>query len=108
MSAFRSIHFVGGFLVHEECWTVHDEADSPQVQHGHSVFLGALLEVRVAILDGLRPPRRQSTPSSRTVCPDTAESPPGAFQIALSPLLFELCFHVGLIWDLFLWLVCLL
>jgi hypothetical protein len=62
MSAFRSVHFVGGFLVHEECWTVHDEADSP----------------------------------------------PGAFQIALSPLLFELCFHVGLIWDLFLWLVCLL
>jgi hypothetical protein len=66
--------FVGGFLVHEvcgrsvlKCRTVHDEADGPRVHHGRSVFLGALLEVRVAISDGPRPPRGQSARTLRTV-----------------------------------------
>jgi hypothetical protein len=43
-------------------------------------FFGALLDVRVAIWDGP----------------------------CLSPLLFELCFYAGLVWDLFLRLVGLL
>jgi hypothetical protein len=85
-----------------ECQTVRDEADGPRVHHGRSVFLDAILEVRVAISDGPCPPRGQSAPSSRTVRPDTTDVPPGAFQIALSPLRFELCFRVGLVWDLFL------
>jgi hypothetical protein len=46
-----------------ECQMVHDEADGPQVQIGRSVFLGALLEVRMAISDGLPPTRGQSAPS---------------------------------------------
>jgi hypothetical protein len=89
LSAFLSIHFVSGFLVHEvcgqsvlECRTVRDEADSPRVHHGWSVFLGAVREVWVAISDGLCPPRGQSGPSSRTVRPDTTDCPRGAFQIA--------------------------
>jgi hypothetical protein len=89
MSASLSIHFVGGFLVHEvcgrsvlECRTVRDEADGPRVHHERSVFLGAVLEVRVAFSDSPCPPRGQSAPSSRTVRPDTANGPPGAFQIA--------------------------
>jgi hypothetical protein len=65
-----------------ECRTVRDDADGPQVHHGWSVFLSALLEIRVAISDGPCPPRGQSAPSSRTVRPDTADSPPGALQIA--------------------------
>jgi hypothetical protein len=65
-----------------ECRTVHDEADGPHVHHGRFVFLGALLEVRVAISDSPCPPHGRSAPSSRTVRPDTADSPPGALQIA--------------------------
>jgi hypothetical protein len=47
--------------------TVRDEADGPRVHHGRSVFLGALLEVRVAISDGPHPPRGQSAQTLRTV-----------------------------------------
>jgi hypothetical protein len=50
--AFRSIHFVGGFLLHEvrrlsilECRTVRDGADGPRAHHGRSVIEGAVLEV---------------------------------------------------------------
>jgi hypothetical protein len=89
LSASLSIHFVGGFLVHEVCErsvleyrTVRDEADGPRVHHGRSVFLGVVLEVQVAISDGPCPPRGQSAPSSRTVRPDTADGSCGAFQIA--------------------------
>jgi hypothetical protein len=78
-----------GFLVHEVCGrsvlvcrTVRDEADGPRVDHGRSIFLGAVMEVRVAFSDGPWPPRGQSAPSSRTVRPDTADGPSGAFQIA--------------------------
>jgi hypothetical protein len=53
---------------------VRDEADGPRVHHGWSVFLGPLLEGRVAILDGpplpadsQRPPRGQSAQTLRTV-----------------------------------------
>jgi hypothetical protein len=42
-------------------------------------------------------------PSSRTIRLDTADGPPGAFQIAY--VLFELCFRVGLSCGLFLGLV---
>jgi hypothetical protein len=42
-----------------ECRTIRDEADGPWVHHGRSVFLGALLEVRVAISDGPHPPHEQ-------------------------------------------------
>jgi hypothetical protein len=54
LRVFCSIRFAGLFLVHEvlECWMVRDEADSPRVHQGQSIFLSALLEVRVAILDG--------------------------------------------------------
>jgi hypothetical protein len=75
------VHEVCGRSV-QECRTVRDEADGPRVPHGRSVFLGAVLEVRVAISDGPCPPCGQSAPSSRTVRPDTADGPPGAFQIA--------------------------
>jgi hypothetical protein len=67
LGALLSILFVSGFLVHEvcgrsvlECRTVRDEADGPWVHHRWSVFLSALLDVQVAILDGPRPPRGQS------------------------------------------------
>jgi hypothetical protein len=65
-----------------ECRTVREEVDGPRVHHGRSIFLGAVLEVRVALSNGPFPPRGQSAPSSRTVHPDTADGPPGAFQIA--------------------------
>jgi hypothetical protein len=59
LRAFRSIHFAGGFLVHEvrgrsvlECWTVRDGADGPRAHHGWSVIEGALLEVRGLFSDG--------------------------------------------------------
>jgi hypothetical protein len=50
-----------------ECRTVRDEADGPRVHHGRSVFLGAVLEVRVAFSDGLCPPRGQSARTLRAV-----------------------------------------
>jgi hypothetical protein len=62
-----------------KCRMVRDEADGPRVHHGWSVFLGPLLEGRVAILDGPPPTCGQSAPSSRTVHPNTADSPPDAF-----------------------------
>jgi hypothetical protein len=65
-----------------ECRTVHDKADGLQVHHGQYVFFGALLDVRVAISNGLCPPRGRSAPSSRTICADTADGLPGALQIA--------------------------
>jgi hypothetical protein len=50
---FRSIHFVGGFLLHEvcgrsvlECRTVRDGPDGPRAHCGQSVIEGAVLEVR--------------------------------------------------------------
>jgi hypothetical protein len=74
LSASLSILFVGGFLVHEvcgrsvlECQTVRDEVDGPRIHHGRSVFLGAVLEVRVAFSDGSCPPRGQSARTLRTV-----------------------------------------
>jgi hypothetical protein len=63
-------------------------------------FLSALLEVQVAISDGPRPPRGQSARTLRTVRLVLSR--------LLSPFLFELCFRVGLVWDLFLGLVGLL
>jgi hypothetical protein len=75
------VHEVCGWSV-LECRTVRDEADGPRVHHRRYVFLSAVLEVWVAFSDGPLPPRGQSAPSSRTVHPDTADGPPGAFQIA--------------------------
>jgi hypothetical protein len=72
---------------------VCDEADGLRVHHGWSVFLGVVLEVRVAFSDGPCPPRGQSARTLRTV------------RLVLSRLLFELCFRVGLSWGLFLGLV---
>jgi hypothetical protein len=65
-----------------ECRTVCDEADGLRVHHGQFIFLGVVLEVRVAFSDGPCPPHGQSVHSSRTICPDTADGPPGAFKIA--------------------------
>jgi hypothetical protein len=65
-----------------KCRTVRDEADGLRFHNGRPVFLGALLEVRVAISDGPPPTCGQSAPSSWTVWPVTADSPPGALQIA--------------------------
>jgi hypothetical protein len=107
--------FFGGFLVHEvcgrsvvECRTVRDEADGPRVHHRQSDFLGALLEVRVAIF-------RRSMPSSQIVRALLVDSPSRhcgrsawCFPDCLSPLLFELCFRIRLVWDLFLGSVSLL
>jgi hypothetical protein len=59
LCVFRSIHFVGGFLLHEvrersvlECQTVRDGADGPRVLRGQSVIDGAVLEVRGLFSDG--------------------------------------------------------
>jgi hypothetical protein len=64
--------------------------DGLQVHHGGFVFLGALLEVEVEILDGLPPTHGQSV---------------WRFPDCLSPSLFELFFCIELVWDLFIGLV---
>jgi hypothetical protein len=53
LRVFRSICFVGRFLLHEvrgrsvlECQTVCDGEDGPRAHHGRSVIEGAVLEVR--------------------------------------------------------------
>jgi hypothetical protein len=50
LSAFRSIDFAGGFLLHDvcgpsvlECRTVRDGADGPWAHRGRSVIEGAVL-----------------------------------------------------------------
>jgi hypothetical protein len=52
LSIFRTIHFVGEFLLHEvcgrsvlECQTVRYGADGPRAHRGLSVIEGAVLEV---------------------------------------------------------------
>jgi hypothetical protein len=67
LRAFRSIHFAGGFLLHEvrgwsvlECRMVRDGADGPRAHHGWSVIEGAVLEVRGLFSDGPSQPRGQS------------------------------------------------
>jgi hypothetical protein len=79
---FCSIHFAGGFLVHEVWRMVSglstDDlcvADGPQVGGGRFVFRGALLEVRSAFSDSPHSPCGWSAPGSRTVRPP-AGSPP--------------------------------
>jgi hypothetical protein len=54
LRAFRSILFVGGFLLHEvrrrsvlECRTVRIVADGPRAHRGRSVIEGAVLEVLI-------------------------------------------------------------
>jgi hypothetical protein len=89
LRVFHSIHLVGWFSVHEvhgrsvlECQTVHDEANGPQVHHGWSIFLSALLKVRVAFSDGLPPTHRQSACAPQTVHHPLADGPPSSSQIA--------------------------
>jgi hypothetical protein len=60
LRAFRSIHFVGGFLLHGvrgrsvlECRTVRDGADGLRAYRGRSVIEGAVLEVWGLFSDGL-------------------------------------------------------
>jgi hypothetical protein len=67
LGVFRSIHFVGGFLLHEvrgrsvlECRTVCGGADGPQVE-------GAVLEVRGRFSDSPPYPRGRSARRSQTV-----------------------------------------
>jgi hypothetical protein len=67
LSAFRLIHFAGGFLLHGvhgwsvlECRTVHDGEDGPRAHRGRSIVEGAVLEVRGLFSDGLSQPRGQS------------------------------------------------
>jgi hypothetical protein len=52
LRVFRSIHFVGGSLLHDirgrsvlECRTVRVGADGPRAHRGRSVIEGAVLEV---------------------------------------------------------------
>jgi hypothetical protein len=85
LRAFRSIHFVGGFLLHEvrrrsvlECWTVRDGADSLWAHHGRSVIEGGVLEVRGLFSDGPPQVRGQSTKATRTVRQVLADGPRGA------------------------------
>jgi hypothetical protein len=59
LRAFRSIHFVGGFLLHEvrgrsvlECRTVRVVADGPRAHCGRSVIEGAVLVIRGLFSDG--------------------------------------------------------
>jgi hypothetical protein len=59
LHVFRSIHFVGGFLVHEvrgrsilECRTVRVGGDKPRVHLGWSVIEDAVLVVRKLFSDG--------------------------------------------------------
>jgi hypothetical protein len=75
LRVFCSIHFVGGFLLHEvrrrsvlECRTVCDGEDGPRAHHGRSVIEGAVLEVRGRFSDS--PPqlaRGRSARRSQTV-----------------------------------------
>jgi hypothetical protein len=58
LRVFRSIHFVGGFLLHEvrgrsvlECRTVRVGADGPRSHCLRSVIEGAVLEVRERFSD---------------------------------------------------------
>jgi hypothetical protein len=109
LRVFRSIHFVGGFLLREvrersilECWTVRDGADGLRAHHGWSVIEGACS--RVIFGRSAAPPQ--------TVRLGLANSPPGACgQSAwcsaelLSPLLLEFCFRFEIVWGLFLGLV---
>jgi hypothetical protein len=84
LRAFRSIHFVGGFLLHEvrgrsvlECRTVRVGADGPWTHRGRSVIEGAILEVWVLFSDSPSQPRGQSAQASRTVRPVLVDSTPG-------------------------------
>jgi hypothetical protein len=67
LCVFRSIHFVGGFLLHEVCGRsvlesrmVRDGADGPRAHRGQFVIEGAVLEVRGLFSDGPQQPRGQS------------------------------------------------
>jgi hypothetical protein len=67
LCVFRSIHFVGGFLLHEvcgrsvlECRTVRNGADGPRAQRIQFVIEGAILEVQGLFWDGPLQPRGQS------------------------------------------------
>jgi hypothetical protein len=67
LRAFRSIHFVGGFLLHKvrrrsvlECRTVRVRADDPWAHRGRSVIEGAVLEVQGMFSGGPLQPRGQS------------------------------------------------
>jgi hypothetical protein len=67
LRAFRSILFVGEFLLHEvrrrsvlECRTVHVGADGPRAHRGQSVIEGAVLEVRGLFSDSPSQPHGQS------------------------------------------------
>jgi hypothetical protein len=81
LRVFHSIHFVGGFLLHEvrgrsvlECRTVCGGADGPWAHCGWFVNEGAVLEVRERFSDSLSHladgppyPRGRSARRSRTV-----------------------------------------
>jgi hypothetical protein len=67
LRAFRSIHFVGVFLLHKvrrqfalECRTVRVGADGPWAHCGRSVIEGAVLEVQGLFSDSRSQPRGQS------------------------------------------------
>jgi hypothetical protein len=82
LRVFRSIHFVGGFLLHGvrgrsvlECRMVHDGADGPRAHHGRSVIEGVVLVVGDRFsdsppqpADGPPYPRRRSARRPRIVC----------------------------------------
>jgi hypothetical protein len=74
LCVLRSIHFVGGFLLHEvrgryvlECRTVRGRADGPRAHRERFVIEGAVLEVRGLFSDRPPQPRGQSARCLRTV-----------------------------------------
>jgi hypothetical protein len=120
LCAFRSILFVGGFLLHEvrartilECRTVRVGADGPRAHRGRSVTEGAVQEVRGLFSDDPSsladsPPRPcgRSTRCLRVVRPGLADSLPGARGLSawtsvelLSPSFFEFRFRFGIVWG---------
>jgi hypothetical protein len=122
LRAFRSILFVGGFVLHEvrgwsvlECRTVHVGADGPRAHRGRSAgpsrvqywrFGGCFRTVRHSLADSLPRPCGRSTRCLRTVRTGLADGPPGARgQSAwssaelLSPSLLEFCFRFGIVWG---------
>jgi hypothetical protein len=126
LRVFRSIHFVGGFFLHEvcgrsvlECRMVRDGADSLRAHCGQSViegqywrFRGYFWTVHRSHADSPPRPRGRSARCLRTVRPDLADGPLGACGRStwssvelLSPLLFEFRFCFVIVWGLLLGLV---
>jgi hypothetical protein len=93
--------------------TVHGPiADGPLLRVQYWRFGGHFRTVRRSHVDSLPRPRGRSVRCLRTVRPGHADGPPSdcgwsawSSSELLSPLLFEFCFLVGIVWGLLLGLV---